>query len=282
MAMKKILTDLHSHTTFSYDASGEMEEMLATARALGIQYYGVSEHFDFDAQVNGIDLPRLNPPQPHEFYFQTARRFQKEYEGVMRVLVGAEFGYTDNPEALAMYQAFVQKYQPDFVIQSIHTIPSGDYAFQNVYVDEQGKVRDQREVYEEYLGLIRRSLDVAFDFDIVGHIGYCTRYAPYEDRRLRWCDYAKQLDDILQTIIAKGKILEVNSSNKGGVSLSLPDRDIVERYYELGGRNISFGSDAHFPSRIMENREKVMDFLRAVGFEYLTIPCRKEHIQVEI
>ena len=99
---------------------------------------------------------------------------------------------------------------------------------------------------------------------------------------MRWQDYSKSLDDILRTVIQKDKILEINSSNKLGPSLTLPDTDVLERYFELGGRKISFGSDAHFPSRIIEHREKVMDMLKAIGFEYVTVPYRGEHIKIEI
>ncbi|MBQ2740675.1 MAG: histidinol-phosphatase HisJ family protein [Clostridia bacterium] len=280
--MKKILTDLHTHTAFSPDGRASIEEMLATAHALGVGYYGITEHFDFDIVVNGIPPYSENPPTPADTYFQRGRQLQKEYEGRMQVLIGGEFGYTDTPTAQTMYQRLVDAYHPDYIIQSVHNVLRGDYAFGNGYVDGKGGLRDKQEVYEEYLGLVRRSLDVSHPYDILGHVSYCTRYAPYEDRRMRWQDFSGSLDDILRTVIAKDKILEVNSANKNVPVLSLPDTDILERYFELGGRKISFGSDAHFPSRIMENRQKIVDILRAIGYEYLTIPCRGEHIKVEI
>lgn len=280
--MKRILTDLHSHTAFSPDGTGPMEEMLATAYALGVSYYGLSEHFNFDMIVNNIPLDGEKPQTPVAAYFERARALQKEYEGKMHVLVGGEFGYTDNPQAAVMYQELVDTYHPDYIIQSLHNLADGDYAYGHGYTDASGKARDQQEVYEEYLGLVRRSLDVSYPYDILGHVSYCTRYAPYEDRRMRWQDYSKSLDDILRTVIQKDKILEINSSNKLGPSLTLPDTDVLERYFELGGRKISFGSDAHFPSRIIEHREKVMDMLKAIGFEYVTVPYRGEHIKIEI
>lgn len=280
--MSKILTDLHSHTAFSPDGRGKIEEMLATAYELGVGYYGLSEHFNFDMVVNHIPLEGTKPQTPVDEYFARARELQKEYAGKMHVLVGGEFGYTDHPKAQEMYQALVETYRPDFIIQSVHNLAEGDYAYGHGYTDALGRVRSKEEVYTEYLALVRRSLDVSHPYDILGHVSYCTRYAPYEDRRMRWRDFSAEIDDILLTVIAKDKILEVNSSNKLGPSLTLPDTDIVERYFELGGRKISFGSDAHFPSRIMEHREKVMDFLRAIGFEYLTVPCRGEHIKIEI
>ena len=280
--MERILTDLHTHTAFSPDGRGTMEEMLATAYSLGVEYYGLSEHFNFDMIVNNIPLDGVKPQTPVAAYFQRARELQKEYEGKMRVLVGGEFGYTDNIEAAKMYQELVDTYQPDYIIQSVHNLAEGDYAYGHGYTDEKGKVRDKQEVYEEYLGLVRRSLDVTYPYDILGHVSYCTRYAPYEDRRMRWQDFSKSLDDILLTVLRKDKILEINSSNKLGPSLTLPDTDVLERYYELGGRKISFGSDAHFPSRILEHREKVTDILRSIGYEYLTVPCKGTDIKVEI
>lgn len=280
--MKRILTDLHTHTAFSPDGRASIEEMLATAHALGVDYYGITEHFDFDIVVNGIPPYGDNPPTPADAYFERGRQLQKEYEGRMQVLIGGEFGYTDTPIAQTMYGQFVDTYHPDYIIQSVHNLVEGDYAFGNGYTDGKGALRDKQEVYEEYLGLVRRSLDVSHPYDILGHVSYCARYAPYEDKRMRWQDFSASIDDILRTVIAKNKILEVNSANKNLPVLSLPDTDILERYFELGGRKISFGSDAHFPSRIMEHREKIVDVLRAIGYEYLTIPCRGEHIKVEI
>lgn len=281
--MSKILTDLHTHTAFSPDGRGPMDEMLRTAHSLGVAYYGLSDHFNFDMIVNNIPLDQPEwVHTPVDDYFRAGRAAQKEYAGRMNIILGAEFGYTDNPLAVKMYVDAVEKYSPDYIIQSVHTLPEGDYAYGNGYTDAKGRVRDKQEVYEEYLGLVRRSLDVPHPYDILGHVCYCTRYAPYEDRRMRWTDFSASLDDILRAVIDKGKILEVNTSNKQGPALTLPDDDIVQRYYELGGRKISYGSDAHFPSRIMEHRDRVMDMLRSVGFEYITIPCRGEEIKIEI
>ena len=281
--MSKILTDLHTHTAFSPDGRGTMEEMLRTAHSLGVAYYGVSDHFSFDMIVNNIPLDQEDwVHTPVDAYFAAGRKAQKEYDGKMQVLIGAEFGYTDNPLAHKMYAEAVEKYAPDFIIHSVHTLPVGDYAYGYGYTDANGKVRDKQEVYEEYLGLVRRSLDAQYPYDILGHVCYCTRYAPYEDRRMLWKDFSRSLDDVLSTVISKGKILEVNSSNKLGPALTLPDTDILERYYELGGRKISFGSDAHFSARIIEHRERVMDMLRSVGFEYITVPCCGKEIKIEI
>ena len=49
-----------------------------------------------------------------------------------------------------------------------------------------------------------------------------------------------------------------------------PKRDIIERYFELGGRKISYGSDAH-RGDIVKEFDSVTAMLKEIGFEYLVI-----------
>ena len=283
IAMMKILTDVHTHTSFSPDGRDTIEKMLQTAHEKGFGYYGIAEHFDYDIIVD--DIPPFMDGYVHvnpQAYFSRGRELQAEYAGKMHVLLGAECAYTDNPKAHAMYKKLCDTYAPDFVVNSLHCLPCGDYYRGQPFYNKDGSLRDKDEVYGEYFALIRRSLDVEYHYDILAHLTYCARYAPYEDRLVRWKDYSVAIDDILQTLIARGKILEVNTSNKGYPGWAIPNTEILERYFELGGRKISFASDAHFVSRIGDNREQVMDMLRAIGFEYITVPVRKKHVEVEI
>ena len=129
---------------------------------------------------------------------------------------------------------------------------------------------------------MRKSLDAPYGYDIVGHIGYVSRNAPYPDKALRYEEFADPLDDILKTVVARRKILEVNSSMRGTESGFLPATDILTRYFELGGREVSFASDAHDVARIAEKRESVCAALKAIGFTHVTVPDRGKRIRVEI
>ena len=281
--MRKLLTDVHTHTSFSPDGTNTIEEMLASAYAKGMAYYGIAEHFDYDVLIDGITpfmegYVHVNP----QAYFSRGRELQAEYAGKMHVLLGAECAYSDTPKVHEMYKQLYDTYAPDFVVNSLHCQPCGDYFLRQPFYDKQGKLRPKEEVYEEYFASIRRSLDVEYHYDILAHFMYCARYAPYEDGEIKWKDFSSSIDGILKTLIARDKILEVNTSNKGCAGWTVPNTDIIERYFELGGRKVSFASDAHFVSRIGENREKVMDILRAIGYEYITVPVRKKHIKIEI
>ena len=81
-------------------------------------------------------------------------------------------------------------------------------------------------------------------------------------------------------IIEKNKILEVNSSVKGQVFL--PTAEIVQRYFKLGGRNISYASDAHGVERIGDKRKETVELLKEIGFTHITVPYKGEYIKLEI
>lgn len=275
--MEKFLTDMHTHTTFSHDGKNTPAEMLEAAQKKGLAFYGVSDHFDYDYDFSLMDEAERLATQNGDVgeYFHALRHLQEDYEGVMNVAVGAEFGYSENPKVWGRYLSTYEKYRPDFVINSVHGVGGRDYARYQF-------VGDKKEIYGAYLKLVRKSLDAPYPYDIVGHIGYIARYVPFADRRLGLEEFGDEIDDILKTIIEKGKILEVNSANKTLENRTLPAWEIVERYFALGGRKVSFGSDAHFVERIADKREEIVETLKKIGFEYVTVPFRGEHIEVKL
>lgn len=278
--MQKFLTDVHTHSTYSFDGKSSLADMLKTALGKGLAFYGVSEHFDYDVHLTtGAECMT-----DAEEYFHGARHLQEDYEGCLNVLVGAEFGYSDDEKVRAFNLRIQEKYRPDFIVNSVHALHGIDYYHLHPFytVNEQGEkvLREKKEVYDEYLGLIRRSLDVPYSYDIIGHFGYLTRYAPYEDKRLTCAEFSAQIDDIFKAIIQKGKILELNTSRSNGIFL--PSRELLERYYALGGRLISYGSDAHAVGSVANGREIAMAMLKEIGFTHITVPCKGEYIKVEI
>ncbi len=273
----KLLTDVHTHTTFSTDGVDTIFDMLAKAKELNLAYWGISEHFDYDYLVDGVTFNG----EPAKFtdadaYFTTAKKLRAETAD-LRILVGGEFGFTRNEKALPLYHALIERYQPDFVVNSVHTQGKYDWYEKIAFAG-----KDKQTAYGEYLALVRDSLDVSYHYDIVGHIGYACRFAPYEDRVLYLDEFQQQIDDILKTVIKKDKILEVNSSVKGLDTPFLPFVDVVKRYFELGGRNVSFASDAHATTRLLNGRENAVTALKNIGFTHITVPCKGEKIKIEL
>jgi histidinol-phosphatase (PHP family) len=147
---------------------------------------------------------------------------------------------------------------------------------------KEGDYIEKGKAYREYFELVRKSVDAEYDYDILGHFTYCVRYAPYEDKRAALSEFGKEIDGVLKALIARGKILEVNSSNRGAPSEFLPSGELLARYYALGGRKVSFASDAHAPDRIIEKRDVVVNALKEIGFSFITVPVCGEYIEVEL
>ncbi len=265
-----IRCDLHTHTFFSDDGRQDMRVMIEKAISLGLACYGTSEHFDYDylarkLPIQGREMRQIDA----DAYFSRARRLQREYAGKIKFLAGCEFAYDNKPLAQDKYAEAAEKYAPDYIINSVHTCLGKDCYFPEFFA---GKSKTY--AYTAYLYRVLESLEAPYPYDIVAHIGYCSRNAPYADPKLRYEDFADILDAVLREIVRRDKILEVNTSAKTAGSPFLPDTDILQRYHDLGGRKVIFSSDAHDDARIGDKRELVSAALRKIGFTRLTLPAR--------
>lgn len=269
-----ITADIHTHSTFSDDGRSDIRDMTEAAIREGLQTYGVSEHFNYDYERLQLKIKGQTPrPIDEKAYFTCIRALQREYKGRIALLAGAEFGFDHDTRTQERYLCTAEKYKPDFIINSIHTCLGRDCYFADFF---EGKSKEY--AYNAYLYRVLESLYAAYPYDIVAHLGYCARNATYPDPKLRYEEFPDILDEILRQIVAKDKILEINTSAKTAGSPFLPDTDILERYYQLGGRKVSFGSDAHDVSRVGEKRGLVCEALKKTGFTHLTVPCKGKHI----
>ncbi len=274
-----IITDVHTHSLFSNDGHSPLRDMVLTAKQMGLRYFGVADHFSYEFRadhilINGKESRYIDEPA----YFKAGRELAEEVnDESFTLLIGAEIGYTATRRAIDDSIETVEKYNPDFVVNSVHTCRGLD-----AYRGAHFVGRDKQTAYKIYLECVRESLDVPYRYDIIPHFGYVSRKAPYGDNKFRYEEFAPEIDDILKTIIAKGVILEVNTSANGAGSEFLPDADILTRYYELGGRKISFASDAHDTSRIADKRDIVCEALKTVGFTYITVPNKGEYVHISL
>lgn len=259
--------DCHNHSMFSPDSTRPPEEGAKAALEAGFGYLAYTEHMDLgfpnDARPEGEFI--FNYLITDE-YFSRIAEAGRNMPG-LRVVAGVEVGYT--PEDVAEITDKLSAHPFGYVINSVH-ICHGLDCYWKKYWD--GYSREH--AYREYLAYVRESLDAPYHWDAVGHLGYIGRPSPFERKTLKYSDFPDELDDILRTIIKRGKILEANSSVGGCAkegTLCLPDIGIFERYYELGGRKINFGSDSHRTERTGYNYAAVSAELKRIGFDKWTL-----------
>ena len=109
------------------------------------------------------------------------------------------------------------------------------------------------------------------DFDVYGHLDYIVRYGPNKNKYYTYETYADVLDEILRTLIQRGKGIELNTAGfKYGLGHAHPILPVLKRYKELGGEIITLGSDGHAPEQIAWDFDKVPELLKEAGFTHFT------------
>lgn len=149
----------------------------------------------------------------------------------------------------------------DFVIGSSHIVHGYD-----PYYKEYFKGREESACYREYFESILENLHAFSEMDVYGHIDYIVRYGPNQNKYYTYERYQDILDEILRTVIARGRGIELNT---GGFHYGLgepnPCRAVIRRYRELGGEIITVGADAHGPEKIAYDFDKAAAILADCG-----------------
>ncbi len=253
------LVDSHTHSSFSPDSNMEIVSAARAAEAAGLKGFAVTDHLDLKA-----------PEGDNRFAFSPSEQ-QAVIDEVQRVTAvkifkGVEIGL--QPDNLVEISSFLKDYSFDTVVASIHFVDGQDPYHGNYY-----EGLGEKEAYGRYLELMYQLLDSYGDFDVLGHYDYIARYAPYDNRSIRYRDYPDVFDEIFRLLAQNGKAIEINTNTyrkRDDRTPPEPDIDIFKRFLEIGGEFVSFGSDAHTPDRMGENSEKYILPARRAGLRYLT------------
>lgn len=250
------MIDLHVHTSFSFDSNEPAENYICEAKKQGENVIGFSEHYDYDAVLDGANITVADLFE----YTKKISRLKSEND-IFKILCGIEFGYRNF--AVLHYRELIERYDFDYVINSVHTLAGRGDCFHDRFFEG----RPLNESYSDYLKAVLESVKADFDFQIIGHIGYVTRYR--NGVKLKYEDFSDIIDEILREITKRDKCLEINSSVGSSGSRFLPDTDIILRYLQLGGKLLSYGSDAHSVEKYGKMNAQTADFLKSAGVKEL-------------
>ena len=251
--MRKI--DYHMHTYFSSDSQANPREHIKQAIKMGLDEICFTDHKDFHYPFCPFDLDA-------ERYFEELKVLQDEYQDQIRIKIGVEMGL--DVEYMNEIQDFVDAHDYDYVIGPIHVIHQKEFFDPADFFKGKTKEEAHREFFSNTLECVQK-----FDcFNCLGHLDYICRYGPYDDKHVDHSLYQDIIDEILKTLIQKGKGIEVNTSGYRDLkTCGFPHFEIVQRYYDLGGRIITVGTDSHTSDRVGEHVEDVISHYQRIGFE---------------
>lgn len=256
-----MIFDNHLHTKFSSDSQMTVREALQAAEKLGLGLV-VTEHWDYDY----IDTKNY---QDMDFRFEP-EAYWEEYASCRgsALQLGVEVGLTGSSRKENI--DFLQRAPFDQVIGSIHTIDMLDLYYPDFY---EGKTK--QEAYGEYLTVMAEMIRENPYIDILGHIDYICRYAPYPEKLMEYADFSDLLEEVLRAILETGTVLELNTRRLGDRAAQEALLPVYRRYRELGGRYITLGSDAHTAENIGMNFQQALDMAAALELQPVTFSERE-------
>jgi histidinol-phosphatase (PHP family) len=244
--MKKI-ADMHVHSTFSIDADDNLGVMCKKALEKGLFSICFTEHLDLNQVDEGYGFFRK------EDFFKEIQELQIRYGNELKVLKGIEFS---EPHLYGEELKKQGEQGYDVVIGAIHFID-------DIFVgwDELLDKYTPGEIYEKYFELVLETVRYG-GFDVLAHLDFPKKYLK--------CSYQYNgtIEEILETIITKGIVLEINTASfRKGLNESIPGETILKRYSQLGGKRVTLGSDAHRRNEIAADFSKIEGLIEVYNLE---------------
>ena len=269
--MKLNLFDSHVHTNHSMDAESPLEVICRAALEKGVMGVAVTDHYDCDA----ADESCLGEVREG---FRELSALQEKYRDRLRLAKGVELGQGHlNPQAA---EALLAGEEFDYVLGSVHCAAPGLDICRVDFNDPQVRVSDILSYYFQAM----YDMTLWGKFDVMGHIGYPERYIWGKYRiPVDFSPYGDLIQATLKKLVETGKGLEVNTSGyRQGLGKTFPGERIIQRYYQLGGRIVTLGSDAHRAEDLASDFEVAMDLLTGIGFQYFAFYRKGEPVMLKL
>lgn len=258
--------DCHLHTTYSKDGKSTLDEMCGRALVLGMRAITVTDH-------NEPDTPGFPAYEHIRQSVAAAKRMNEELGGRLQVYAGVELAdqFIGGQDPAPYYEMDL-----DCILGSIHStkmysafFPDHTFGSDLLQSAQKADMDFLKKFVEAYYSELRKTAEKA-DVDVIAHLTFPLRYINGRaNRGLDIAEFYPLIDQVLAAVVKTGKALEVNTS---GMATDwkhfMPDEDILKRYYALGGRFVTTGSDAHRAENLGVGIPEAIHMLQKIGFTH--------------
>lgn len=261
-----MFADYHVHTEFSDDSVYPMEDVVKDAIYMGMDEicftdhvdYGIKEDWDCGKEIvyrQGEPMANVDYPR----YVKAINRLRDAYGNRITIRMGMEFGA--QMHTIPKFESLFGRYPFDFIILSVHQVEDKEF-----WNGDFQKGRSQKEYNERYYEEMLNLVSNFHDYSVLGHMDLIVRYdeaGVYPFEKIR--PFA---EEILRKVIKDGKGIEVNTSyHRYRLKDSMPSRDILRLYRELGGKIVTIGSDSHKKEHLGAYIQETKELLKSLGFQ---------------
>ena len=255
-----MLYDQHVHSVHSQDGGQTICEIAEKAIERGLTGVTVTDHFDLCTDPIGY---------PFYLMHEEARRADFEaaqalYGDRLELRWGVELG---NPYLMpGVAEPLFAEREFDFILGSVHYTRD----MRDLYLIDYEAAETRKEMFDMYFEDMMTLLADG-GFDSLAHLDYPLRVMR-DLMEPTLIDWREPIEAVLATVAKKDLALEVNTRGfmdwKGRQE---PEDWVLRRFYELGGRMITVGSDAHVPQAVGGCIDRAHEKLAELGFEGVTV-----------
>lgn len=262
--------DFHTHHERCGHANGTIRDYIEAAIDRGLHMIGIADHSPYFSSDEEQPFPHITMGKSQfPEYVSEVLQLKEEYKGKIEVLLGVESDFF--PEHVEVYRKCFDPYPFDYIIGSVHHVDGISIFKKDRWEGLTNEVKLKTK--ETYYNLIEQSARSGM-FQILGHIDAMKGYYP-EFSAIQ----SEAVERTIKIIAEYDLALEVNTSGKmkyvGGW---YPADEILEKAHHYGAK-ITFGSDAHDPSRVADDFDQVRAKLKEIGFkEWAYFKERKLHL----
>jgi len=263
------LYDYHTHSVNSTDGKDEINDLCSNAFNRGLKEIAISDHFE---PSNGNEQ---YPAYKVEKYFSEVQESREIFGNKIKIKTAVELG---QPHLFPEYSLnLIETHKYDYILASAHKMKDNTDFGDLVYHEKSLPTHCLK-----YLAELK-ALAEWDKFDCLGHFDLVKRYAANYNVKACLMDYYESLEEILKILIQNGKGIEVNTSGLRQASKAcMPDFDIINLYFQLGGEVITVGSDAHSAEDVGKGVGDAIDIIKNAGFNYLTVFSERKPYMIRI
>ena len=268
----KMLFDQHVHSRFSQDGRHSIMEIAERAVEQGLKGVTITDHFDLcDAEIG------------YRFYLDCEKERRAEFEHARELYAdrlelrwGLEVGQPYFMPDLA--REFLESRSFDFILGSVHFLREERDIYLIDYTVPGMADQVLREYFTDMLELLRFG-----GFDCLAHLDYPLRVmrGAFADATVR--PYEAYIEPVLREVVRQDLSLEINTRGfMDWKQRQEPEEWVLSRYYELGGRRITFGSDAHVLKAVGGAFAQAAQKAREIGFTCLTYYRQRQPFEIPL
>ena len=211
----------------------------------------------------------------------TVHALNEKYGGKCLILLGVEisegFWYKNEYEKIHSLLAY------DVILGSVHCVKYK--ALEMPYSGIDFSKLTNKQIYSYLDCYFNDMLEMigTTDFDVLAHMTCLLRYITGKyGINVDLSAFDGKITEILIAIINRKIALEVNTSGYAALKDSIPSKEILNRYFDMGGYLITLGSDAHIAENASYCFDKAIETLKEIGFKNIFYYKNREAHKIKI